>query len=165
MNKKGFTLLELLMVMLVIGILASFAIPEYASVTERALWPEANVQIAFMKKSQEIFFLEHSRYANNQELFNQEAYPMITDIFSYPGIIGHGDAQSTWGYGVYPEPPDTPEGVYCIRSGASDPSRTAGITGVPISYVYFLDNITGGMEGSIWDGFRNGAAGIDWIQR
>ena len=41
MNKKAFTLLELLMVVIIIGIIATFAIPEYAKFKEKVTAVEA----------------------------------------------------------------------------------------------------------------------------
>ena len=42
-NKKGFTLLELIIVIIVIGILASIAMPRYMRVAERARVTEAKI--------------------------------------------------------------------------------------------------------------------------
>ena len=45
MNKKAFTLLELLMVVIIIGILATFAMPEYAKFREKTIAAEAIQEI------------------------------------------------------------------------------------------------------------------------
>ncbi|MDD4202358.1 MAG: type IV pilin protein [Candidatus Omnitrophica bacterium] len=61
-SKKGFTMLELLMVIIVIGILASLAIPQYQSFMEKARTAEARNVISSIKSAQELYFLEHGWY-------------------------------------------------------------------------------------------------------
>ena len=41
MNRKGFTLLELLIVILILGVLATLAVPQYKVIVERAIAAEA----------------------------------------------------------------------------------------------------------------------------
>ena len=62
MNKQGFTLLELLMVILVVGILASFAIPRYMSFRQRAYIVEADNIGSAIIKALEMEKLENGDY-------------------------------------------------------------------------------------------------------
>ena len=71
---KGFTLLELLMVILVIGILSSFAVPEYISAQEKAFGAEAQIFLKRMVKSEEMFWLENDRFTSNMNLLDED-YP------------------------------------------------------------------------------------------
>ena len=57
-SKRGFTLLELLMVIIVVGILASLAIPQYQSFVEKSRTTEAVNMIAAIKSAQMLFKLE-----------------------------------------------------------------------------------------------------------
>jgi prepilin-type N-terminal cleavage/methylation domain-containing protein len=50
--KKGFTLLELLIVVIIIGILAGLAIPNFFRGVERARWAEAKTIIGTLRASQ-----------------------------------------------------------------------------------------------------------------
>jgi len=52
MDKKGFTLLELLMVVIIIAILASIALPQYFRVTERSRTAQALQLLASIRGAQ-----------------------------------------------------------------------------------------------------------------
>ena len=56
-NKKGFTLLELLVVVLIIGILAGIALPQYRKSVERARLSEVLVNIKAIEDSMDRYLL------------------------------------------------------------------------------------------------------------
>ena len=58
-NKKGFTLLELLVVVLIIGILAAVALPQYRKVVEEAKLTEALENIAVIEGAAHRYMLAH----------------------------------------------------------------------------------------------------------
>ena len=57
MNKKGFTLIEMLVVVLIIGILAAIALPQYRKVVEKSKVPEAVITLKYMKERGQEFML------------------------------------------------------------------------------------------------------------
>lgn len=57
--KKGFTLIELIMVIVIIGILMTFAAPQYMVTKERALDREAQANLGLLQAAQRVYRMEH----------------------------------------------------------------------------------------------------------
>lgn len=60
--QSGFTIIELMIVMVILGILAAFAFPAYASLIRRARYAEAKQQMGSIAKSVEIARVENGTY-------------------------------------------------------------------------------------------------------
>ncbi len=80
-DKRGFTLLELLMVVIIIAILASIAIPQYFKAAERARSSEALQMLATMRGSETRYYAEWANYSNNTTLM--DFAPATSNLWTY----------------------------------------------------------------------------------
>ena len=61
-NQRGFTLVELMIVVIIVGILAAVAIPMYQGATERAKASEAVAALGTIRGAMRVYFAEHGTY-------------------------------------------------------------------------------------------------------
>lgn len=59
-KKKGFTLLELMIVIIIVGILASLALPRFITATKKAKESEARGLLGAIRSSQLRYYVEHN---------------------------------------------------------------------------------------------------------
>ena len=64
---KGFTLIEILIVVLIIGILGAIALPQYQRAVLKSRFAALMPIAKSMADSNEAFYLEHGEYADNAE--------------------------------------------------------------------------------------------------
>gem|GEM_PF-296414 len=62
LNKKSFTLIELIIVVVIIGILASMGLPGFNKTKERALDREARANLELIIAAEKIYRMENGRY-------------------------------------------------------------------------------------------------------
>ncbi len=91
-HKKGFTLLELIIVIIVIAILASIALPRFFRVTEKARTAEAKTMLATIRSAQVRYYAQHGLYTNESDNLDVELEEKFFDYYSFDGsnasIIG-----------------------------------------------------------------------------
>jgi len=73
-SKEGFTLVEILIVVVIIGILATIAIPAYFRYVERGYASDAKVQIKNIAQSAEIYYQEQQEWPDGWEQMRDEGY-------------------------------------------------------------------------------------------
>lgn len=76
LKQKGFTLIELMIVVVIIGILAAVAIPQYTDHLRRARLADATSQLASYKTQMEQFYSDRRTYAGATIWSNGAALPV-----------------------------------------------------------------------------------------
>ena len=85
-NRKGFTLVELAVVIVIIGVLAAFGVPRFREAVERSKAGEAFNYLSAVRSAQERYHSRNGTYANTPELldinFPAPKYFSIGDVTS-----------------------------------------------------------------------------------
>lgn len=69
-NNKGFTLMEVLIVVVVLAVLAGLAVPMYTSSVEKSRKAEALAALGALRQSEIRYFAQYSAYTNNIALLD-----------------------------------------------------------------------------------------------
>jgi prepilin-type N-terminal cleavage/methylation domain-containing protein len=106
--QEGFTLVEILIVVVIIGILAAIAIPTYFKYVERGYASDAKVQMKNILENSKLYYSENAEFPEDVETMNAEGYANVqrstldkwnfTIDLSYDdteGITGQITAEST----------------------------------------------------------------------
>ncbi len=72
-SRPGFTLIEVLLVVVIIGILAALAIPKFANTKDRAYIAQMKTDLRNLATAEESFFYDSSAYTTNFTLMNKYA--------------------------------------------------------------------------------------------
>lgn len=130
-SERGFTIVELLIVIVVIGILAAITIVAYNGVTNRANAASAQAAAANVVKKAEAHNAEVGRYPITTAELTGAATTTTYNIPTGSVTFTASPADIT----AAPSPINTVRFLKCAASGATQASITASnITGVRVSY-------------------------------
>ncbi|OGW83953.1 MAG: hypothetical protein A2987_06330 [Omnitrophica bacterium RIFCSPLOWO2_01_FULL_45_10] len=92
MEKKAFTLIELLIVVIIVGILAAIVVPMMSSITKRAIASEAIAALGAILNAERAYYLEYNSYATYGQLNSAGLLRIRGDN----GIYGSSDLDGTY---------------------------------------------------------------------
>ena len=101
-SKKGFTLLELIIVVIVIGVLATIAIPQYTKAVERAKGGKATSNLNLIRQAEHLYRANNDKYiaiSNSNTVAGAGTEFSASDLNDYIELIGV-DKDEDWIYSV-----------------------------------------------------------------
>lgn len=96
-SDKGFTLIELMIVIAIIGILAAIAIPQFSSYRKRSYNSAAQSDLRNAATAQEAYFVDNAIYCATRNTLVTPAYGLTTISKGVTFVIG---AANTWSYNM-----------------------------------------------------------------
>lgn len=93
-SMRGVTLMELLLVVVIIGILATIAYPNYREFAARAKRTEARAALLKIATNQERFYLQNNTFTSDLTVLGFNTDPYTTDSESYLVRITSADASN-----------------------------------------------------------------------
>ena len=137
-NKKGFTLIELMIVVAIIGILAAIAIPDFLKFQARAKQSEAKTNLGAIFTTQVAYFGEYSTYAGRPGDSSGDGTACFADL----GWGPEGDTLYTYYCG------DDTENIECSKQNCAV-TTCVDNTGGALAYQTNRDSFTVCAAGNI----------------
>jgi len=99
-SKQGFTLLEMLVVVIIVGVLAGIGLPNYMRMKEHTYGQEAKANLKLISAAEKIYKLENSAYyySGSTVSLNDNlklALPTSNSIWSYNVVNASGNFTAT----------------------------------------------------------------------
>jgi len=79
-NQKGFTLIELMIVVAIIGILAAIAIPQFAAYRERAYVASMKADCNSIRTGEEAYYVDNDEYVAVASTSDPSALPGVPEL-------------------------------------------------------------------------------------
>ena len=115
-NKKGFTLIEVLVVVLIIGILAGIALPQYRKAVRKARVSEARIILRAIGDATDRYFLQHNDIVVDIEDLDidisteSDYWDIYIDEWVGGGCVVMADSKTEENYSIYYYSPNYDKG-------------------------------------------------------
>ena len=135
-SRKGFTLVEILIVVIILGILAAIVIPQFTNASTDARRNSTSSLLQTLRSQLELYKLQHGDTKPNIVGATAAAWDPLTKTSTYAGTT----------FGPYMQ--QIPKNPLNGQSGVIDGDGTAAPTGATTGFVY--DYNAGAGTGKIW---------------
>ena len=127
-DQRGFTLVELMIVVVIVGILAAVAIPMYRGSTDRARASEAVATLGSIRSAMRVYFAEHDTYNSGSD-FSDGDLVTVGDVLDVTDADLTGRYFSEECYTFHGLPDATTFSIEALGD-SSTTSQKAEVTGI-----------------------------------
>ena len=136
MPRRGFTLLELLLVVVIIGILVAIAIPKYAQTKEKAFIASMKSDLRNLVTAQEAYFTDSLAYTRSTSCATPAPGDAVAWCSSGANILGRiklgGGGSAGWTASISNPNTATSCAIYVGDVNPADPASSGDPAGTPI---------------------------------
>ncbi|MBQ8032605.1 MAG: prepilin-type N-terminal cleavage/methylation domain-containing protein [Elusimicrobiaceae bacterium] len=119
-NKQAFTLIELLVVVLIIGILAAVAVPQYQMAVYKSRLSQSFVLAKAIRDAQQVYYLANAAYAKTLEELDVSASGCTLDADASSETHTYYDCANNVRLRIYIDPPNGNFSVYVDVLGTDE---------------------------------------------
>lgn len=154
-RQSGFTLIELMITVAIIGVLAAIAIPNFLSYQARARQSEARAVLSGIFMSEQTYFANQHRYGSLREIaFTYAGASGASSRYTFrtPPTGGNGNTTSTVGVdmSVPPSGAIAQSGTFVVAAATIDPAQftataTANLDADPVTDEWHINHMRVGL--------------------